>query len=376
MDIKTMSGKTLYFLGAGFSMDAGAPSQARIIEKCLEINKLNPEIFTNNANNAINKFKEMMQKYFLINTDDDLKKIALEDIFTALDKSIIDKSSFRGMTISEIEAHLRNLVFIIGKTIDHSISASDFIYIETFAKHATCLSKNRISNGIDSDPVSIISTNWDIALDKAIYRLLENIRRDEQKNGVVDYCCYVSSYERNDESIKPGLLMLGKANGFNVKLLKIHGSLNWLQCNLCGRLYVSFSEKIGLLESSDIYCRHCKENFKEEVQLQRNTIMPTFVKDFSNHQYKLIWQNAGIELSESSHIVFIGYSLPQADYEIRQLLSRMVRKDAKITVVTLKKGINDVEYDNLQSRYRIFFGNREIEFFDGGAKEYIMRHCN
>jgi hypothetical protein len=48
--------------------------------------------------------------------------------------------------------------------------------------------------------------------------------------------------------------------------------------------------------------------------------MPTYIKDLSNPQYKVIWQNAGIEIAEADKLVFIGYSLPSADYEMRQLL--------------------------------------------------------
>ena len=60
--------------------------------------------------------------------------------------------------------------------------------------------------------------------------------------------------------------------------------------------------------------------------------MPTFLKDLSNFQVKLIWQNAGVEIMEARRLVFVGYSLPQADFEFRQLISRMVHKHAKIEV--------------------------------------------
>ena len=39
---------------------------------------------------------------------------------------------------------------------------------------------------------------------------------------------------------------------------------------------------------------------------------------------------------EASHLVFIGYSLPHADFEFRQVLSRMVRRDATVDVVLIE----------------------------------------
>jgi hypothetical protein len=103
--------------------------------------------------------------------------------------------------------------------------------------------------------------------------------------------------------------------------------------------------------------------------------MPTFLKNFSNPQYKLIWQNAGIELSEASRIVFIGYSLPQADFEMRQLLSRMIRDDAKIIVVDYGDKLNTKTSETIK-RYNVFFGNRKPKFYLKGAKDFILNHLN
>ena len=60
--------------------------------------------------------------------------------------------------------------------------------------------------------------------------------------GVVDYCCYITSFKQNDRRIRAALWTLG-CKGYNVKLLKIHGSLNWLQCMNCQRLFTGFKGK-------------------------------------------------------------------------------------------------------------------------------------
>ena len=88
-----------------------------------------------------------------------------------------------------------------------------------------------------------------------------------------------------------------------------------------------------------------------------------------------MWQNAGIELSEASKIVFIGYSLPQADFEMRQLLSRMVRNNAAIEVVDYGNE-TDPKIIDLKKRYEVFFGNRKPKFYLNGASEYIYNHLD
>ena len=98
--------------------------------------------------------------------------------------------------------------------------------------------------------------------------------------------------------------------------------------------------------------------------------MPTFLKDLSNFQVKLVWQNAAIELMEARRLVFIGYSLPHADFEFRQVLSRMVHKDAKIDVVLWGGSAN---YEAECERYKSFFSRHRLKFFPEGAEAYMSK---
>jgi NAD-dependent SIR2 family protein deacetylase len=161
--------------------------------------------------------------------------------------------------------------------------------------------------------------------------------------------------------------------GFTVKLLKLHGSLNWLQCSRCMRLYAKFYKKVAVSANKNkISCRHCDENFPEHKRkhiISSNLIMPTYIKDLSNPQYKIIWQNAGIEISEAEKLVFIGYSLPSADFEMRQLLSRMTRKNAEIVVVDKQK--KSADQGRIKAQWETFFGSRDVKLHFEGATRYI-----
>ena len=104
--------------------------------------------------------------------------------------------------------------------------------------------------------------------------------------------------------------------------------------------------------------------------------MPTFLKNFNNVQNKLIWQNAGIELSEASKVVFLGYSLPLADFEFKQLLSRMIRSDAKIEVVLIEsdnpdKYTEELKYLTAGYRFQNFFSGRELNISYVGVSKYV-----
>lgn len=360
-----MKHKTVYILGAGFSIDAGAPLQSSIVEDIFKLNLENKNLF---EEGQIKEFKDFLIETLYIQ-EELHSKIPLEDIFTPLDRCLADNISFRNLNVDDVKKKRELIYHLIGITLKHKLDNVNKEYVDIFAKHLFELCKHRKDrNYQDVDNVSVISTNWDILLDNSIKKIISN----SGENAVVDYCCYISSHNKHDDTVKPGLEILGQG-GFNIKLLKLHGSYNWLQCPRCLRVYVEFNDKIAVNQyKNKDTCRHCDKNFKKQTShiLTSNLIMPTFLKDFSNPQYKLIWQNAGVELAEATKIVFIGYSLPQADFEMRQLLSRMTRENAEIEVVT--KGLKDKQSTkDLIERYKVFFGKRNPKFYYDGVTHYI-----
>lgn len=52
---------------------------------------------------------------------------------------------------------------------------------------------------------------------------------------------------------------------------------------------------------------------------------------------KMIWYNALVEISQARRVVFVGYSAPPADYEVRYMLAKAFAsgdRDRKVRVVT------------------------------------------
>jgi hypothetical protein len=369
-----MKQKTVYILGAGFSAGTGAPSQEKLVSKIFEIHKKDNRAF---KSGSVDKFRNFLEHSLLIPRKIH-DQVPLEDIFTPLDRCLMDNVSFRNLSVDEIK-EIRGLVYyLIGKTLEILLRHVKKDYVNDFANYlvenCSTRSKRRYSK---TDPVSVISTNWDILLDNSLKSATHSFEMKNNIKGVVDYCCHISSYNKYDDSVKPGLEILGMG-GYNVKLLKLHGSLNWLQCPRCLRLYVDFDNKIAVNQYQyREKCRHCQANFENSDShiLTSNLIMPTFLKNLTNPQYKIIWQNAGIELSEATKIVFIGYSLPQADFEMRQLLSRMIRHNAEIEVVDYGRK-NSLRIKETEKRYRVFFGDRSLTFHTKGVVKYLKNILN
>ena len=377
--------KHVYVIGAGFSAPAGGPDQSRLIEQIFALPDSDAK--TRDAKLA---FAEFLEEVLQI---DRLKfsQTSLEDVYTPIDRCVADGVSLRGKMPAELRDLRAQMEFLISVAIDNSFDRKASIdpgaqdYVNKFATHLVSLAAVRAERARNAqfadaakayDPFSVISLNWDILLDKALYRAIRvkdrDLEGDYEPVGVVDYCCYVSSIESAERRIRPGLWALG-AKGYNAKLLKIHGSMNWLQCCSCQRLYISFDEKVNIPNFINAkLCRYCVLcGFR--ATLQGSLIMPTFLKDLRNFQIQLVWQNAGVELMEAERITFIGYSFPHADFEFRQLLSRMVRKEAEIDVILFHDGSPDRtrQYDEVCSRYRQFFGTRKVTTNGCGVVEYV-----
>lgn len=374
--------KVVYILGAGFSKPAGAPSQAEILGDIFRL-----ENFDTRIKGAQDELRRFLEDDLRIRVDG-VPDAVLEDIYTPIDRCIADGTSLKSKSASDL-AHIRNqLQFLISTAIAKRISdggtRTGNDYIRKFAKYIVKKASKRAELAKDTesakaakdyDPLSIISLNWDIILDNALHNELESDcskRGDYDPFGVVDYCCYISSIRANDSRVRSGLWTLG-CRGYNVKLLKLHGSMNWLKCPNCQRLFVEFGDKQEILNLiGEMNCRHC-EQFDIKNKLSGSLVMPTFLKDLSNFQIKLVWQNAGVEILEANRLVFIGYSLPQADFEFRQLLSRMVHPQASVEVALFSDGSAGSERSFLEEkkRYEQFFGSRKISFTSSGVIPYI-----
>lgn len=308
----------------------------------------------------------------------------LEDIYTPIDRSIADGAPFRNYTFTDLvelrDVINRLIILAIRKCVERKKKPQQTI--TKFANYLIKQGRERLNNE-KTDTIAVITTNWDIMLDNYLNNLMseETPVKDAEFCGVVDYCCYISSLKEDDNKIKPGLYAIGKG-GYNVKILKLHGSLNWMQCPRCQRLYVEYYKHFsGGYIFKEKFCRHCERNFKiledASIKLGINLIMPTFLKNLSNVQNKLIWQNTGIELAEASKVVFLGYSLPQADFEFKQLLSRMIRTNAEIEVVLLeadnpKNGPGvPTNHQTAGYRYEVFFSGRQLKISYDGVGSYI-----
>lgn len=440
----------VYILGAGFSVPGGAPVQAKILKEVFSLEPIQefldfqgvqdktdrllygsaayfleskkvlaryivdqfiPELEApRNLNETDKEFEDNLtdaelerawQDLFL-NLINNYADISLEDIFTSIDKALLNKENLQRYSYQNLTDVRRALNCCIIYLMAYRLTKNPNLGL--YDEIASFLVKQRLEAGLEGDPFSIITLNWEVLLDTALYRAAEKASKSLVPNGKslhVDYCVYDYSIDGDDEIPSTHIRPRGL---FNIKILKLHGSMNWLFCMNCGRLFKTFNDYIALGEFSErkITCRYCKENYNfGEAEkyfggtsypfLESLLITPTFVKDLNNTNLKNVWRNAFIELSEANEIVFIGYSFPQADFELRYLFKKSVKPNTKITVVLHEtdnpKYFKQHERVQLpvelirasesivgwlpESRYSSFFGKNRIDFHYGGVEKYF-----
>jgi len=438
--MKTFKKKTVFILGAGFSKSDNIPLQSELLKDIFLFQPDESTTINNIIDLSINEIEQKVMNYydnfnksrliladFLVNNfssnekrtefnsaisiyRDDLPQtyvhlkrayeiasevdVTLEDLFTIFDKVILghEHYGFYSIDINKIDIALKFCIIFILSYNCAQISKNETSISRLFSRKIFDMYINRKNV---NDELSIISMNWDSLLEKELFILSNEYNSNKPRKKIFpDLCFYDNLYKEND---KRPISTHVKAKGYiNIKLLKLHGSINWLSCTYCNRIFVDYNEDIALNELSiDCSCPECKKNKMLEITPQMNNIIitPTFLKNLNNLHIKNIWHNAFIELIEANKIVFIGYSFPDADFEMRYLLKKAVQPNTRIEVVLhqsdnpdyyslqlkkykLKKNDHSVLLGRLylpEKRYKSFFGDKEINFYYNGIEGYIKK---
>ena len=320
--------------------------------------------------------------------------ISLEDLFTIFDNVQLRHEHFKSYANKEIIEYNRKLkLCIVYALIYTTVKNAD---ATTYEKFAEKLFNKRLASPLKEDPFTVINMNWDSLFEHLINELCKKynstISSHSQKM-LPDLCFYNNDLDVNNENIPFTCI---KAKGIkNIKILKMHGSLNWLGCPKCGRVFTDFNKAIANDEFNEIICPYCSSDTHNAAgtapKLQCMLITPTFLKSLENLSLKNIWHNAYLDLSEATKLVFIGYSFPDADFEMRCLLKKAVTNDIQIDVVLHesdnpehyvsklnKQGFSTADALKLvnkmqlpEKRYKSFFGANLINFTYAGFSDYV-----
>jgi NAD-dependent SIR2 family protein deacetylase len=327
----------VFVLGAGASHPDGVPLQHDILP--LIISESPSEISSSTIGQQIKSF--VYQNFHVDECSQTYPE--LEAVFGFLDYFIQQNeslnSSYNHTTIREIKENLIKAIhYIVNlRTDEHSQIYHRFW--DSIARY------NR--------NVSIITLNYDTLLEQAFDFLF-------RIHGYLDYCIHLMNYEK-----------LGSLRTFNfwidprlpvavnesedpvpIKVIKLHGSLNWKYCNCCNQVLLTpWDRKIDLnrgklightYPDAEEYDYQCPI---DGTEFQTLIMPPSYIKSLNHPVITQLFGEAAKEIRASRKIVFIGYSLSDADVHIKALFMRNLRRDVELVVINTKKA------DQLRQQY-------------------------
>jgi NAD-dependent SIR2 family protein deacetylase len=331
------------FLGAGASAAEGAPIQRDLFTSYFRAPP-NPEDASPD---------ERVAMFFSTVFGIDVRLAATGVRFPTFEEvlGMIDLASARGEALRQLpldahdEAHVdlreirRSLVLVMADAIRRSVPNEASVHrqlIEGLTR------ENRLRQ------TTFISTNYDTLIDGAIEDFA--IPRPERGLGsIVDYG-FGDLVPRGD---------LPNREPRSFPLFKIHGSLNWLHCPVCTDLRISYGPDIVARLLDDPAMARCT---RCEATRDPIIVPPTYYKDLSNVYLAVVWNRAARSLRDCTHMVFCGYSLPDADMHVKYLIkaaqvNRAVTGDElQISIVNGYAGKLSSEIQLETDRYSRFFG--------------------
>lgn len=338
----------VFVLGAGASM---AFSDAALLN-----DQLLPKALEHRDDDKVSRIARFIEHTYpvaqslVLNRDERLPQI--EDVLSLLDLAIMeDRPLSQSYRITELRELRRNLVYAI------------CLALKEIHDNNRDLSRKFTSKLTAND--SVICLNYDLIIDNAVLR------------GEFDLDYHIPL--RNSLNFARSQQLRDIRNQDSRSVFKLHGSLNWLYCPRCQAIDVTPREKGALYiyerEHPASHCSTCGVRYRPVI------ITPTFLKSYGNSFLAQIWREAETDLTNADEIIFVGYSLPDADVILRTMFIRAlfenrmrrekknVREPYQVRVIDLADGSDTQTH----MRYARLFG--DIDYDRTGFAEYIDRGC-
>ena len=220
--------------------------------------------------------------------------------------------------------------------------------------------------------VSVLTMNYDTLLEQAFEDFY-------QQKGYIDYRIHFMNYEPYARGVHKltkwinatdPVIVTGNNIPVPIKIIKIHGSLNWKYCNCCNQVLITpWDRKIDLNKGKFLgYTYPDNERYEYKCPLDNtefNTLIvpPTYLKTLVHPIISQLLREASREIRSTKRIVFLGYSLSNSDIHIKALFKKHIQKGTEIIV------INPIFRKSQLNNYKALSDN--VKFMEIGFEEFL-----
>ena len=200
-----------------------------------------------------------------------------------------------------------------------------------------------VSRWSGSTPLAVVTLNWDCLLEKAFLGYHKTSSPTS-----IDYGVPFATYDGPIQKADLGALTV----------LKPHGSLSWAYCAFCG-YSVSFIGTLLEPTNGEWMCSQCNRHTLEPV-----LIPPMSVRDSHHPLMTNVWSRVEAAVRICRRLVFVGYSLPSQDVDVRVHLMRALaqRGESTLSVEVVNLARNREARTLERTRYLSFFNKRGARF--------------
>lgn len=259
--------RIVFFLGAGASASEGVPLQKDLL----------PAILDEDQGESLAPFVEA---YFGPHMP------ALEEVFGFIEYLIAHQESLGShYSLLQLQALRERLIHLIERVIAESQEPGSGVY-QDFREVLLRAS------------ASVITANYDTLIDEALSGDIE-----------IDY----------------GLPFANREPCRGIRLIKVHGSLNWRYCSSCGQVLLTPPLSSG--QGAPQSCAWDGEAYQSLI------VPPSHYKKLTHPVVARLRAEAAAELRAAGTVIFVGYSFPAADVHMKALIVKNLRNDCRIVVI-------------------------------------------
>lgn len=353
--------KRIVFTGAGASKALGFPLTNDLMPKI--INRISGRLARHQANPSAGLLHTKAAKQDMLIHDclhvlypgifeNNASIPSITDVLSLIDFAIEGSGGLPIGSKSRLMEFRQALIVSLSKFIQDS---DELDTDKLGVKFATFISQSTIP--------TLISTNYDIAIDRELYD------RNRIHNNPNSVDIGFDWLDANDDNYR----LIVRPEKPKLRVYKLHGSFDMLRCPICGHTWFNYYGNIihQSYDAKPYELNTCR--CTDTIVLESNIVAMSYSRQITDPTIHQIWRSAYDALVEADEWVMVGYSLPAEDIGIRSLLirahheKRVTRK--KPPIVTVVQHGHSAE-----PTYRSLFPN--CRYYADGLENFLSSNSD